>query len=139
MNRHGTAAMVKRIAVISSGENSSSAIRLATKASPQMTATRMAMRMSAGFIVVLGSALSCSPVCCSVLALLVGFRFPQQISTVHGRVVIDRDQREADIGQQPLHHPAEGGIFVAHVRDDAFARKIVVLDMEVGPLLDVAL
>jgi hypothetical protein len=32
----------------------------------------MAMRMSAGFIVVPGSALSCSPVCCSGRALLAG-------------------------------------------------------------------
>ena len=39
-NRHGTAAIVNRNAVISVGENSSSAIRLATKASPQITATR---------------------------------------------------------------------------------------------------
>ena len=49
-NRHGTAAIAKRSAVISSGENSSSAIRLATNASPQITATMTAMQMSAGFI-----------------------------------------------------------------------------------------
>ena len=36
--------------VISSGENSLSAKRLATKPSPQMTATRMAINTSAGFI-----------------------------------------------------------------------------------------
>src|SRR5690242_21326345 len=108
MNRHGSAAMMKRIAVINSGENSSSAIRLATKASPQMIATRMAMRISAGFIVVLGSALSCSPVLIR-LALLAGSWFAQQIGAVHRCVVIGRDQREADVGQHPLHHPAEGG------------------------------
>jgi hypothetical protein len=49
-NRHGTAAIAKRSVVISSGENSLSAIRLATKASPQITATRTAMQTSAGFI-----------------------------------------------------------------------------------------
>ncbi len=49
-NRHGTAAMAKRSVVINSGENSLSAIRLATNASPQITATRTAMQTSAGFI-----------------------------------------------------------------------------------------
>ncbi len=49
-NRQGIAAIAKRKVVISSGENSSSASRLATKASPQMTATRTAIAMSAGFI-----------------------------------------------------------------------------------------
>ena len=48
--RHGNAAMAKRSVVISSGENSLSAIRLATKASPQITATSTAMQTSAGFI-----------------------------------------------------------------------------------------
>ena len=51
-NRQGTAAMAKRSVVISSGGNSSSAIRLATNASPQITATMTAMQTSAGFIVV---------------------------------------------------------------------------------------
>src|SRR5712691_9435719 len=46
----GTAAMAKRNVVISAGENSSTAIRLATKASPQMTATRRAMQTSAGLM-----------------------------------------------------------------------------------------
>ena len=49
-NRHGKAAMEKRSVVISSGENSFSAMRLATKASPQITATSTAMQTSAGFI-----------------------------------------------------------------------------------------
>ena len=42
--------MEKRSVVISSGENSFSAMRLATKASPQITATSTAMQTSAGFI-----------------------------------------------------------------------------------------
>ena len=49
-NRHGTAAMAKRSVVISVGGNSSSASRAATKASPQITATRIARKMSAGFM-----------------------------------------------------------------------------------------
>ena len=49
-NRQGMAATAKRSVVINSGENSSSAIRLATNASPQMTATRTAMPTSTGFI-----------------------------------------------------------------------------------------
>ena len=49
-NRQGKAAMEKRSVVISSGENSFSAMRLATKASPQITATSTAMQTSAGFI-----------------------------------------------------------------------------------------
>ena len=49
-NRQGSAAIAKRSVVISSGENSLSAIRLATKASPQITATSTAMQTSAGFI-----------------------------------------------------------------------------------------
>ena len=40
----------KRSAVISAGENSSSAIRLATKPRPQITATSMARLTSVGFI-----------------------------------------------------------------------------------------
>src|SRR5437879_2604365 len=98
-NRHGTAAIAKRSVVISSGENSSSAIRLATKARPQITATRTARQTSEGFI---------------GLALLAVFRFPQQIGTVQRRVIIGRYQGEADVGQHALDHPAEGGIFVAH-------------------------
>src|SRR5271168_3878383 len=76
-NRHGAAAIVNRSAVINSGDNSSSAIRLATKASPQITATRTAIQTSAGFIVLL-------------LALLAVFRFPQQISAMQRRVIVDR-------------------------------------------------
>ena len=49
-NRHGKAAIEKRSVVISSGENSFSAMRLATKARPQITATSTAMQTSAGFI-----------------------------------------------------------------------------------------
>ena len=49
-NRHGNAAIAKRSVVISSGENSLSAIRLTIKPSPQITATRTAMHTSAGFI-----------------------------------------------------------------------------------------
>src|ERR1043165_5520794 len=49
-NRHGTAAMAKRSVVISVGGNSSSASRLATKPSPQITATRVARKMSAGLM-----------------------------------------------------------------------------------------
>ena len=45
-NRHGTAAIANRSAVISAGENSSSAIRLATKARPQITATMTARQTS---------------------------------------------------------------------------------------------
>src|SRR5258707_3778111 len=54
------------VTVISSGENSSSAIRLATKPSPQITTTRTARPTSKGFIA-------------AALALLAGLRFPQQI------------------------------------------------------------
>src|SRR6516162_5655401 len=126
-------------AVISSGENSSSAIRLATKASPQTIATMTAMRMSAGFIVVVR-------LCSLALFLLSSFvrrglrgrvGLAQEVGAVHGGVIVGRDEREADVGQHALHHPAEGGIFVAHMRHDALARKIVVLDLEVGPLLDI--
>src|ERR1700712_5212126 len=49
-NRHGTAAIANRIVVISAGDNSSSASRLATNASPQIAATRVARKMSAGFM-----------------------------------------------------------------------------------------
>src|SRR5438067_7717915 len=86
----------------SSGENSLSAIRLATKASPQTTATRTAMQTSAGFIFFLA-------------LLVVRLRFAQKISSVQRRVIIDRFQREADIGQHPFDHPAESRVFVAHV------------------------
>ncbi len=55
------------------------------------------------------------------------------------RVVIGGDEREADLGQHPLHHPAEGGIFVAHVGHDTVALEIVVLDVVVRPARDVAL
>src|SRR6266436_2983337 len=103
-NRHGNAAMAKRNVVISSGENSSSASRLATKASPQITATMTARLTSTGF---------------TSLALLAGFRFAQQISAVQRRVIIGRDQLEANVGEHALHHPAEGRIFVAHVGDNA--------------------
>src|SRR5882757_5845074 len=49
-NRHGTAAIAKRSIVISVGGSSSSASRLATKPSPQITATMTARKMSAGFM-----------------------------------------------------------------------------------------
>ena len=49
-NRHGTAAMAKRSVVISAGDSSSSAHRLATNARPQITATRTARQTSEGFI-----------------------------------------------------------------------------------------
>src|SRR5216684_5332378 len=61
----------------------------ATNARPQITATRTARKTSKGFIDV-------------ALALLAGFRFPQQISAVQRRVIIGRDQREADVGQHTL-------------------------------------
>src|SRR5712671_6836958 len=125
-NRHGNAAMAKRNVVISSGKDSSSASRLATKASPQITATMTARSTSTGFID-------------AALALLAGFRFAQQISAVQRRVIIGRDQLEPDVGEHALHHPAEGRIFVAHVGDNAVAREVVVLDVEVRPRLDVAL
>ena len=48
--RHGSAAIAKRSVVISSGENSSSAILAIGKPSPQITATSTAMQTSAGFI-----------------------------------------------------------------------------------------
>src|SRR6266702_763489 len=124
-NRHGTAAIAKRSAVISSGGNSSSAIRLATNASPQITATKTAIQTSAGFIV--------------FLALLVRLGFAQKISAVQRGGIIDRFKREADIGQHALDHPAEGRVLVAHMGDDAVALEIVVLDGEIGPLLDIAL
>src|SRR6266702_4584449 len=124
-NRHGTAAMAKRSVVINSGENSSSAIRLATKASPQITATMTAMPTSAGFIV--------------FLALLIRLWFAQQIGAVQWGVIIDRFQHEAGLGQHAFDHPAEGGIFVPHMGDDAVAVVIVVLDAEIRPLIDVAL
>src|SRR5450432_4405464 len=89
-NRHGAAAMAKRIAVISAGESSSSASLLATNPTPQVIATRTARKTSAGFID-------------AALALLAGFRFPQQIGAVQRRVVIGRDQRKADVGQHALH------------------------------------
>src|SRR6266702_7968768 len=111
-NRHGTAAMAKRSAVISSGGNSSSAIRLATKASPQITATMTAMPTSAGFIV--------------FLALLIRLWFAQQIRAVQRGVIVDRFQREAGFGEHAFDHPAEGGIFVAHMGDDAVAVEIVI-------------
>ena len=44
--------MAKRSVVINSGGSSSSAFRLATNPSPQITATMTAMQTSAGFIVV---------------------------------------------------------------------------------------
>src|SRR5579863_3991625 len=121
-NRHGSAAIAKRSVVISAGENSSSAIRLATKASPQITATRTARQTSAGFILVF-------------LALLAVFRFPQQISAMQRRVIIHRGQREAGIGQHALDHPAEGRVFVAHMGDDTVAVELVVLDTEISPRL----
>src|SRR5665647_3675303 len=82
-NRHGTAAIAKRSIVISAGDNSSSAIRLATKARPQITATITARLTSAGFI--------------EYLALLAWFRFPQQVGAVQRRVIIRRHHREADV------------------------------------------
>src|ERR1700738_1101610 len=124
-NRHGRAAMAKRSAVISSGENSSSAIRLATDASPQITGTLTAMPTSAGFIV--------------FLALLIRLWFAQEIGTVQRGVIIDRLQHKAGFGQHALDHPAEGGIFVAHMGDDAVAVEIVVLDAEIRRFLDSAL
>src|SRR5882757_6439164 len=124
INRHGSAAIAKRSVVISSGENSSSAIRLATNARPQITATRTAIKTSAGFI---------------FLTLFAGFRFAQKISAVQRRVIIDRDDREAGIGQHALDHPAKRRIFVAHMANNAVAIEIVVLDAEIGPALDVAL
>src|SRR3984885_6812216 len=123
-NRHGSAAMAKRIAVIRAGDSSSSASRLATNASPQITATRMARKMSAGF---------------TLLALRAVFGFAQQIGAVQRCVIVGREQREADIGQHPLDHPAEGRIFVAHMGDHAVAVEIVVLDAEIGPRFDIAL
>src|SRR5947207_13636731 len=90
-NRQGMAAMAKRSVVISSGENSSSAIRLATNASPQITATRTAIKMSAGFIIV-------GPVVGSLLALFAGFRFTQEIGAVKGGVIVGRHGLEADVG-----------------------------------------
>jgi len=50
------------------------------EAKTQITATRMARLISAGF---------------TALALLAGFRFAQQIGAVQRRVIIGRDQREA--------------------------------------------
>ena len=135
-SRHGNAAMAKRSVVISSGENSLSAIRLATKASPQITATRTAMQTSAGFIF-LGSV--GSGLCRFLLALLVRLRLAQDISAVEGRVIVDQFQREADIGQHALDDPAKGRIFVAHMGDHALALEIVVLDRKIRPLLDIAL
>src|SRR5712671_3579318 len=117
-SRHGAAAMAKRIAVISAGESSSSASLLATNPRPQMTATRTARKTSKGFID-------------AALALLAGFWFPQQIGAVQRRVIISRDQRETDVGQHALHHPAERRIFVAHMGNHTVARKIVILDVEV--------
>ena len=49
-NRHGTAAIAKRIAVINAGESSFSASLLATNPRPQVTATVTARKTSAGFI-----------------------------------------------------------------------------------------
>src|SRR5579872_831126 len=49
-NRQGKEAIANRSAVINAGGNSSSTIRLATKARPQITATKMARPISAGFI-----------------------------------------------------------------------------------------
>src|SRR3954451_13423695 len=121
-NKHGSAAMAKRSVVISDGENSSSAIRLATKARPQMTATMMAMPASAGFIVL-----------ALVLALLAVPGFVQQIGAVQRRVIIRRHQREARFRQHALDHPSKGGVFVAHMIDDAVSRQRVVLDIEIGP------
>src|SRR5438552_16880941 len=72
------------------------------------------------------------------LALRVRFWFLQEIGAVHRREIIGQHQRESDLGQHSLHHPAEGGIFVAHMRDHAVVREIVVLDVEIRPLLDVA-
>src|SRR3569832_3029971 len=104
--RHGAAAIVKRSAVMSSGDNSLSAIRLSTKAKPQITATRTATQTSAGFIFVVLSPASSqqkrhcerkrsNPGCLrrkgldcfvvSLLAMTIGssllavFRFAQQI------------------------------------------------------------
>src|SRR6185312_16210766 len=119
-NRHGSAATEKRSAVISSGENSLSARRLAIKPNPQMTATRTAMHTSAGFtflallfgLVDGGRYLS---------ALFAGFRFAQQISAVQRGMVVDRLQRESDIGQHAFDDPAEGRVFVPHMADDALA------------------
>src|SRR5690242_1475821 len=75
----------------------------------------------------------------TISALSAGPGFLQEIRAVHRRVIVDRDQVETDLGQHPLHDPAEGRIFVAHMGDDTVALEIVVLDLEVGPLLDVAL
>src|ERR1700682_6689629 len=125
-NGHGAAAMAKRIAVISAGESSSSANLLATNPRPQMTATRTARKTSKGFTD-------------AALALLAGFRFPQQIGAVQRRVIIGRDQRETDVGQHTLHHPAKRRIFGAHMGHHTVARNIVVLDVEVRPRLDAAL
>src|SRR6202790_4054697 len=73
------------------------------------------------------------------LALLAVFRFPQKKSAVQRGGIIGRGQRESDVGQHALDHPAEGRIFVAHVGDDAVACKPVVLDVEIRPRIDVAL
>src|SRR5262249_73782 len=122
----GIAAMAKRIAVISAGGSSSSASRLATKARPQMTATKTAMQTSAGFMVVF-------------LALPAGCRFLQEIRAVERRVIVRGQQPKTDLGRHALHHPSERGIFVAHVGHDAIGFELVILDVEVRPLADVAL
>src|SRR5438445_9733360 len=136
-NRHGMAAMANRSVVISSGENSSSAIRLATNASPQITATRTAIKTSAGFIF-LALLSRAGLLGLSFSALFAGFGFSQEIGAVERRMVVGRYGLEAGIGQHALDHPGKGRVFVAHMGDDAFAVELVVLDGEIGPALDVA-
>jgi len=86
-NCNGDCAKVWPPAVINSGENSSSASRLAIKPNPQMIATRTAIKTSAGFI---------SWLCYWSLrswllfsALFAGFRFAQEIGAVQGGVIVD--------------------------------------------------
>src|SRR3954447_5092693 len=100
------AAMQKRSAVINSGENSSSASRLAIKASPQVIATRTAIKTSAGFIflaLLLGFAFLVA-----VSALFAGLRFAQEIGAVEGRTIVGRDGLESDIGDHAFDHPGKG-------------------------------
>src|SRR4029079_8591670 len=87
-NRQGSAAIENRSAVINSGERSLSARRLPIKPNPQMTATRIAMQISAGFICWLCySALSLDVL---FSALVAGFGFAQEVGGVEGGVIVGR-------------------------------------------------
>src|SRR5581483_11583031 len=72
----------------------------------------------------------------SSLRTAIRQRLLRDIGAVDRRIIVGRDQLKARFLEKTLDHPTEGRVLVANMGGNLFPREGVILQDEIGPLVD---